>query len=71
MATQTCGSRQEQVQILEGTTLKIPDKCNIQLRDHMIYGEKSLQTTVEAPKVFDWKWEAKRLLHYITESHFD
>ena len=42
----------------------------MKLDDHQIYGEESIQYTKAKTQVFDWKWDAKRVLHNISQPEF-
>ena len=43
----------------------------MKLDDHQIYGEESIQHTSKAKtQVFDWKWDAKRVLRNISQPEF-
>ena len=70
LATRTCGATQTQLQITEGTTIKISAGCNVQLGDRQIYDKESVVLPGSEPKVFDWRWDAKRILKNISESQF-
>ena len=71
VATKKCGpSVSQTVQITEGTAVNIPGGCNLQLEDHKIYGEDSIRTEVSETQIFDWNWDAKRVLRNITTPQF-
>ena len=70
LVTRTCGATQTQLEITEGTRINISAGCNVRLVDHQIYGEESSVLPGSEPKVFDWKWDAKRILKNISESQF-
>ena len=70
LVTRTCGAAQTQLQITEGTRINVSAGCNVRLEDHQIYGEESTVLPGSEPKVFDWRWDAKRILKNISESQF-
>ena len=71
VATKKCGpSIQETVQVTKGTTINIPGGWNLQLEDHKIYGEDSIWHAASDTQIFDWNWEAKRVLRNISTPQF-
>ena len=58
------------MQITEGTAVNILGGCNLQLEDHKIYGEDSMRTKVSETLIFDWNWDAKRVLRNISTPQF-
>ena len=71
IATKICGPHQEHIQISEGTEVEVPGGCKMKLDDHQIYGEESIQHTSKVKtQVFDWKWDAKRVLSNISQPEF-
>ena len=40
------------------------------MEDHQIYGEESVDLPGSEPKIFNWRWDAKRILKNISESQF-
>ena len=50
--------------------INIPGGCNLQLEDHKIYGEDSIGTKVSETQIFDWNWDAKRVLRNISTPQF-
>ena len=42
----------------------------MQLEDHKIYGEDSIRTEVSDTRIFDWNWDAKRVLRNISTPQF-
>ena len=70
VATKKCGPNQETVQITEGTAFNIPGGCNLKLVDYKIYGEYSLRHATDDTRIFDWNWDAKRVLQNISDPQF-
>ena len=60
LPTRTSGAAQTQLEIVEGTTIKVPAGCNLWLEDHQIYGKESAVLPGSEPKVFGWRWDAKK-----------
>ena len=71
VATKKCGpSISQTVQGTEGTAINIPGGCNLQLEDHKIYGEDFIRTKLSETQIFDWNWDAKRVLRNISTPQF-
>ena len=70
LAPRTCGAAQTQLEINEGTRINISAGCNVRLEDHQIYGEESVILPGSEHKIFNWRWDAKRILKNISESQF-
>jgi hypothetical protein len=62
MAERICGERHDSVQIREGTIVSVPQGCRLKLEQHQIYGEVGIHRGFENPKIFDWTWDAQRVL---------
>ena len=71
VATKKCGpSVSQTVQFTEGTAVNFQGGCNLQLEDHKIYGEDSIRTEISETQIFDWNWDAKRVLRNISTPQF-
>jgi len=57
-----CGNRHDQVQIREGSIVSVPQGCRLKLESHQIYGEVGINRGFEAPHIFEWTWDAQRIL---------
>jgi hypothetical protein len=62
MAERICGEKHDSVQIREGTIVSVPQGCRLKLEQHQIYGEVGIHRGFENPKIFDWTWDAQRVL---------
>lgn len=62
LAERICGNRHDSVQIREGTIVSVPQGCRLKLEQHQIYGEVGIHRGFESPKIFDWTWDAQRVL---------
>ena len=58
---------QETIQITGGTTISIQGGFHV---NHKIYGEESIRHSTLDTRIFDWNWDAKRLLRNITTPQF-
>ena len=66
-----CGpSIQETVQVTKGTAINTPGGCNLPFQDHKIYGEDSIRHAASDTCIFDWNWDAKRVLRNICTPQF-
>ena len=57
-----CGDRHEQVHVKEGSVVSVPQGCRLKLEQHQIYGEVGLHRGFETPQIFEWTWDAQRVL---------
>ena len=70
VATKKCGPNQETIRITVGTAISIPRGCSVKLEDHKIYGEESICHSTSETRIFDWNWDAKRVLRNISTPQF-
>jgi hypothetical protein len=70
VATRICGAESEQMQITEGTRIKVPTGCRVRLVDHQIYGEDSFKYSHQETQIFDWTWDAQRLIRNVSGEAF-
>jgi len=62
VAEEYCGSKHKTLSITEGTVLNVGPGCRIKLAEHQIYGESSFTKTFQEPSIFNWNWDAQRVL---------
>lgn len=66
IAERICGNQHEAIQIQEGSMVSVPSGCRMKLEEHQIYGEAGLSAGFETPKIFEWSWDAKRVLRNLS-----
>ena len=49
---------------------RYPRGYNLKLEDHKIYGEDSIRHAMAETQIFDWYWDAKRVLRNISTPQF-
>ena len=67
LPTRTSGAAQTQLEIVEGTTIKVPAGCNVRLENHQIYSEESWSSLDPNLKFLAGDGTQKRVLKNITE----
>ena len=62
VAERICGKQHDSIQITEGSVVQIPQGCRMKLEQHQIYGEVGYSRDFQTSKIFDWTWDAQRVL---------
>jgi len=57
------GRTNDKLNVRGGSTIYVPQGCNVRLEDHVIYGEAATTVGFETPKMLSWSWDAQRLLN--------
>jgi hypothetical protein len=65
-----CGQKHLPLHIRAGTQIGVESECRVHLEDHRIYGEENQVVDLGQVQIFDWFWDATRIIRNASKSVF-